>query len=215
MNKLHTLIILLTFSAFNSYSQKQTTLKTKESEIFQPIEAGKIENGKYICNLFKWQIDIPSDFTITSKERADQLQEKGYNAMRESVPDAKNVKKESNHLIDFEKNKYNSFGASYDPLSGSIKQTLEEHKNFTGKLVGDTYLAKGVKYDMAESNLKLGKYDFYKILIHIYHPTNKELILTQELYGAYINNHLFSVNINFTDQNLGNILRDNFIRSFQ
>jgi hypothetical protein len=216
MNKIYLLLPFLIFSQFNIYSQQNQVVQSNKNElIVEVLEDGKIEDGKYKCNLFNWQIEIPSDFTITSQESIKQLEDKGYAAMQENATEGKNIRRETNNLIGFEKDKYNTFGVTYESLEGTKKLSLEEHKNFIVKLLEETYTGKGVKFDIAKSDLKLGKHIFYKILVHIYHPKTDQLILTQEFYTAYINNHLFSANINYRDENLGYILSYNFVKSFQ
>jgi len=216
MNKIYLLLPFLIFSQFNSYSQQNQVVQSNKNElIVEALEDGKIEDGKYKCNLFDWQIEIPSDFTITSQERIKQLEDKGYAAMQENATEGKNIRRKNNNLIGFEKDTYNTFGAKYESLEGTQKLSLQEHKKFIIKLLEETYTGKGIKFDIANSDLILGKHNFYKILVHIYHPKTDQLILTQEFYTAYINNHLFSANINYRDENLGYILSYNFVKSFQ
>jgi hypothetical protein len=216
-NKL--IITVLLISTNYIFSQKNNDVKitpNSNSEIIIDVpENGKIENGKYKCNLFNWEIEIPSDFTITSQERIKQLEDKGYAAMRENATEGKNVIRKTNHLIGFEKDKYNTFGATYEPLEGTKKLSLEEHKNFIVKIFEETYSGKGIKFDIAKSDLQMGKHNFYKVLVHLYHPKTDQLILTQEFYTAYINNHLFTATINYRDENLGRILGYNLVKSFQ
>lgn len=216
MKSIYLLLPFLFFPQLNIYCQQKQVVQSNKNElIVEAIEDGKIENGKYICNLFNWQIEIPSDFTITSQERIKQLEDKGYEAIQENATEGKNIRRKDNNLIGFEKGPYNTFGASYESLEGTQKLSLQEHKKFIIKLLEETYTGKSIKFDITNSDLILGKHNFYKILIHIYHPNTEQLILTQEFYSAYINNHLFTVNINYKDENLGYILNYNFMKSFQ
>jgi len=215
MNKTIFLFFIISLP-FNCYCQQdQISSSNHEELIIVPFENGKIEDGKYKCNLFDWEIEIPYDFTITSQERIKQLEDKGYAAMQENAAEGKNIKRETNNLIGFEKDRYNTFSVTYEALEGTKKISLEEHKQFIVKLLEETYSGKGIKFDIAQSNLKLRNYDFYKVTVHIYHPKTDQLLLTQEFYTAYINNHLFTTNINSRDENSGNILNYNFMKSFQ
>ena len=216
MKKIYFSFLLLTFLPFISFCQQEQIKSSKISElIITPKEDGKIEDGKYKCNLFDWQIEIPSDFTLTSKERTKELEDKGYEAMKENSSQGKNISRDVITLISFEKDKYNIFNASYETLAGKKKMTFEEYKIFISKLLEETYNGKGIKFDMAKSDLKLGKYDFHIILIHLYHPKTEQLIFTQEFYSSYINNCLYTANISYQNENLGYLLGYNFVKSFK
>ena len=208
--------ILLLVSQFYSYSQLNSINKSNTAELTIEVqEKGTIEDDIYKCNLFDWEIEIPSGFTIIPEEKIKQLEDKGFEAMQENATDGKNIKRETNNLISFEKNKYNIFSVTYESLEGTKKLSLEEHKIFISKLLEETYSGKGMKVDLVSSDLKLGKHNFYKIVIHLYHPKTNQLILTQEFYTTYINNHLFSANLNYMDENLGYVMSYNFIKSFK
>lgn len=217
MNKIYFSLLLLTLIPLHSFcQQKQVNPPSiKEEIIIGDHEDGKIEDGKYKCNLFDWQIEIPADFTITSKERAKELEDKGYEAMKEHTTEGKNISRSTTTLISFEKDKYNIFSANYESLIGKKKMTFDEYKTFMLKLLEETYSGKGLKYDIAKSDLKLGKHDFNKILVHLYHPKTDAVILTQEFYSSYINDHLFTAGINYQSEDLGYIMSYNFIKSFK
>jgi hypothetical protein len=208
--------ILLLVSPFYSYCQLNSVNQSNTDELTIEVqEKGTIQNEKYKCNLFDWEIEIPPGFTVTPEEKIKLLEDKGYEAMRENATEGKNIKRETNNLISFEKNKYNIFGVTYESLEGTKKLSLEEHKQFVSKLLEETYSGKGIKVDLVSSDLKLGEHNFYKIVIHLYHPKTNQLILTQEFYTTYINNHLFSANLNYMDENLGYVMSYNFIKSFK
>lgn len=217
MKKLYFNLLLLTLIPVHSFCQQKqvNSSSIKEEIIIRDHEDGKIEDGKYKCNLFDWQIEIPEGFTITSKERTKELEDKGYEAMKEHATEGKNVTRSSTTLISFEKDKYNIFSANYESLIGKKKMTFDEYKAFMFQLLEETYSGKGLKYDIAKSDLKLGKYDFNKILVHLYHPKTDALILTQEFYSSYINNHLYTAGINYQSEDLGYIMSYNFIKSFK
>ncbi len=216
MKKKYFNLLLLAFIPFYCFcQQKQTNTSNKNVLIVEVLEDGKIEDGKYKCNLFDWQIEIPSDFTITSKERIKQLEDKGYEAMKENSSEGKNISPESRTLISFEKDKYNTFAATYETLEGKKKMSFEEYKSFMFKLLQETYSRKGMKFDIVNNDVKLGKYDFNKILVHLYHPKTGELFYTQEIYFTIINNHLYTGAVSYLNENLGAILTQNFIKSFK
>ena len=94
--------------------------------------------------------------------------------------------------------------------------SLEEHKKFGEQLLRDTYAKiKELKFELISSDLKLGKYSFYKIQVRLYNAKNDKLLLTQELYNSYINDHLFSVSINYTNEEVGMLLNYTFKKSLE
>ena len=217
MKKIYLNLLLLTLIPLQSFCQlkKVNPSSIKSELIVADQEDGKIEDGKYKCNLFDWKIEIPEGFTITTKERTKELEDKGYEAMKEHSTQGKNISRATTTLISFEKDKYNIFSANYESLVGKKKMTFDEYKAFMLKLLDETYSGKGMKFDIKSSDMKLGKYDFNKIIVHLYHPKTDALILTQEFYSSYINNHLYTAGLNYQDENLGYIMGYNFMKSFK
>lgn len=203
--------IIVTFS-----QQKKVKLNGNEILTIDAPEYGKLENGIYTCNLFEWKINIPENYNVTDLKRTEELENKGYEATKNANPDVK-VNPHPTQLIGFEKDKYNTFKSSYESLVGTKKVTLEEHKKFSEKLLSDTYSKiKEVKFELfSSSDIKLGKYIFYKIQIRLFNAKNDKLLLTQELYNTFINNHLFSVSINYTNEEDGMLLNYTFKKSLE
>jgi hypothetical protein len=215
--KIKFLVSLLIFSTSHSFSQEKI-IKTNGNEIItiDSPENGKVENGIYTCNKFNWKIDIPNGYTLTDIEKVKELEQKGYSAMKSELPNGMDVIKNPPHLIGFQKDNKNTFSSSFTSLKGTKKFTLEEHKQFVAKLIRDTYESvKGLKFEQTESNIKIGKYNFYKIQDKLYHPKTNELLLTQDMYSCYISDSLFSVNINYSNDEDKIILTDNFIKSLE
>ncbi|MCF6128848.1 hypothetical protein L1S35_04135 [Flavobacterium sp. AS60] len=196
---------LLMTSNFVFSQEKVTETNEKEALNVTPTEEtenGKIENGVYTCHRFDWKIKIPMNYEITDAKKIEELQKKG------------GLKQRSPHLIGFEVDKRNTFSATFESLEGSSIKSFEEHKNFMIKLLNDTYSnIETLKFELSSTDMKIGKYDFYKVQTRLYDPKTGELLLTQDLYNSFINNNLFSVNINFNNPNIGRLLTDNFISS--
>jgi hypothetical protein len=215
--KLKFIITLLFISVNYSFSQEKI-VKTNGNEIItiDIPENGKVENGIYTCFMFDWKISIPKDYAITDQKRIEELENKGYEAMKKEVPDGLKINPHPTQLIGFGIDKYNSFKSSFESLIGTKKVTLEEHKKFSEQLLTDTYSKiKELKFELTKSDIKLGKYSFYKIQIRIYNAKNDKLLLTQEIYNSFIDDHLFSVSIDYTNENVGMLLNYNFIKSLE
>lgn len=184
--------------------------------IIEVHENGKINNGTYVCNRFDWKITIPDGYEIIDQKRIEELENKGYKALKEELPNGVKVNPHPTQLIGFGIDKYNYFISSFESLAGTKKVTLEEHKIFGEQLLRDTYSKiKELKYELTSSDIKLGKYNFYKIQIRIYNAKNDRLLLTQELYNSFINENLFSVSINYTNEEVGMLLNYTFEKSMK
>jgi hypothetical protein len=215
--KIRFIIIVLLVSINITFSQEKT-VKLNRNEILtiDVPENGKVENGIYTCNLFDWKITIPENYKITDVKRTEELENKGYEATKNANPGIK-INPHPTQLIGFEKAKYNTFKSSFESLIGTKKVTLEEHKKFSEQLLSDTYSKiKELKFELSSSSdIKLGKYIFYKIQIRLYNAKNDELLLTQELYNTFIDNHLFSVSINYRNEEDGMLLNYTFKKSLK
>lgn len=213
-----TFIITLLIASINITFSQHKTVKLNGNEILtiDAPEYGKVDNGIYTCNLFEWKITIPENYTITDLKRTEELENKGYEATKSANPNVK-INPHPPQLIGFEKDKYNTFKSSFESLVGTKKVTLEEHKKFSEQLLSDTYSkVKELKFELSSSSdIKLGKYIFYKIQIRLYNPKNDKLLLTQELYNTFIDNHLFSVSINYTNEEDGMLLNYTFKKSLE
>lgn len=209
-----TVLIASTTIVFSQ--QKEVKLNGNEILTIDSLVYGKVENGIYTCNLFVWNINIPENYKVTDLKRTEELENKGYEATKSANPALK-ANPHPTQLIGFEKDKYNTFKSSFESLVGTKKMTLKEHKDFSVKLLSDTYSKiKELKFELSSSSdVKMGKYLFYKIQIRLYNAKNDKLFLTQELYSTFIDNHLFSVLINYTNEEDGMLLNYTFKKSLE
>ncbi len=178
------------------------------------FENGVINNRTYTCNKFDWKISFPEGTTVTTLNRVDELNSKGYEAVKKETPSGIQIQKSQSHLIGFSFSKYNYLLASFESLKGTKQMTFEEHQKFISKLLEDTYSKmEPLKMTQSVSYEKLGVYNFYIIKGEVFDKRNDKLLLTQLLYNAFIDDNLFSVSINYTDENYGQILINNFKES--
>ena len=206
------LILLLLISSERIFSQEKS--ESNGEIIIEVPENGKIENGTYICNRFDWKIEIPIGYEITSIKRVEELEKKGYEAIKNELPNGTNVRQNRPHLIGFGIDKRNNFSSSFETLEGTKKMTLEENRDFLAVLLSDTYSKiEALKFELNKSDLKIGKYDFYKIQVKLYNAKTDELLLTQDLYNCFMQNNLFSASLNYTSEDVRKLLTENFIKS--
>lgn len=200
------LILLIIYSNSLFSQDKKEVIKADELTLEFP-ENGKIENGIYTCNRFDWKVSIPEGYTITDQKNTEELENKGYAALSKEMPNGIRINKHPTQLIGFEIGKYDNFKSSFESLIGTKKMTLEEHKKFSEQLLRDTYSKiKELKFELTSTDLQLGKHSFYKVQIRLYNAKNDQLLLTQELYNSFINDHLFSVSLNYTNEEVGMLL---------
>jgi hypothetical protein len=210
------LFILLIIFNNPIFSQEKKEVIKGDELIIEVPENGKIENGIYICNMFDWKIEIPQGYLITDVKRIEELESKGYEAVKKEVPNGTQIRQNRPHLIGFGIDKRNNFSSSFETLEGTKKVTLEESKNFVAKLMSDTYSKiEGIKFELNKSDMKIGKYNFYKIQVRLYNAKTDELLLTQEFYNSFIDDHLFSASMNYTTENVGMLLNYNFMKSLE
>ena len=212
-----TFLLVLLSSNFIFSQEKLISSNNKEVSNVTPIEDaenGKIENNIYTCYRFDWKIKIPMNYEITDVKRIEELEKKGYEATKKELPNGTTVRPNRPHLIGFGVDKRNTFSSTFESLAGTKITSLEEHKKFIVQLFNDTYSKiETLKFEISSSNMKIGNYDFYKVQTKLYDSKTNELLLTQDLYNSFINNNLFSVNINYNNPNIGKLLTDNFISS--
>ena len=215
--KLKFALLILLISTNCIFSQGKTVGSNDNEALtatpLEQAENGKIENNIYTCYRFDWKLKIPLNYEITDVKSIEELEKKGYEA---SNPNGTTVRQYRPHLIGFGVDKRNTFTATFEPLKGTKITSFEEHKNFMIKLLNDTYShIETLKFELSSATMRIGKYDFYKIRTKLYDPKTNELLLTQDLYNSFINDNLFSVNINFNNPNVGKLLTDNFISSLE
>jgi hypothetical protein len=209
------LVLFICFTTY-LYSQEKAINIDPEDIIIEEVTNGKIENNVFICNLFDWKIAIPQGFIVTESSRIDELEKKGYAFINNNNPEATKINPHPSHLIGFERNKYNYFKSSYETLKRTKKNNLDEHKNFSVQVLTNTYSKiKELKSEINTSNLQLGSHQFYKIMIRLYNIKNDQLVITQEIYNTFINGHLFSASIKYTNEITGMLLYYSLKKSFE
>jgi hypothetical protein len=209
-------VFLLLIVFYNPIFSQEKKEAIKSEIIIEQPENGKLENRIYTCYRFDWKIIIPEGYKVTDPKRTEELENKGYDALKKEVPNEIKLNRHPTQLIGFEINKYNYFKSSFESLIETKKVTLEEHKKFCEQLLIDAYSKiKALKFESTTSDIKLGKYNFYKIQIRLYNPKDDTLLVIQELYNSFINDHLFSVSINYTNEKDGMILNYAFNKSLE
>ena len=209
------LIIAFLITSINIAFSQEKVIKTNGDEIITVNESqnGKIKNGFYICDKFDWKIKIPKNYIINEAKELKELERKGNAKLKKNLPDNVTLQNRT-HLIGFQLNSKNTYSASFNPLENTKKISLEEHKKFTVDLLKQSCAKiKNARFEFKTSDIKIGKYQFYKLTVECYNTSNNQLFLTQIYYNSYIKNHLFGVLISYDIEKEGKLLESNFLSS--
>ena len=212
--KIKFIITILLVSTNIIFSQEKI-IKTNGNEIITAdnFENGKVENGVYICDKFDWKIKIPENYKISKIKELEETEAKGNAELKKNLPEGSKLQKRT-HLIGFELNSSNTFSASFNSLENTKKMSLEEHKKFTVDLLKQSCAQiKNARFEFKTSDIRIGKYKFYKITVEGFNAINNKLVLSQIYYNSYIKNELFGVLISYNNEKEGKMLEDNFLRS--
>ena len=211
--KIRFIITLLILSGIGFSQEKIITSNGNEIITVDNFVNGKIENGVYICDKFDWKIKIPESYSISKIKQLEETEAKGNAELKKNLPEATKLQRRI-HLIGFELNTQNSFSASLNALENTKKMSLEEHKKFTVDLLKQAFgQIKNARFDIKTFDIKIGKYNFYKILVEGFNVSNNRLIISQIYYNSYIENYLFGVLISYNSEKEGKMMEDNFLNS--
>ena len=211
--KIRFIITLLILSGIGFSQEKIITSNGNEIITVDNVVNGKIENGVYICDKFDWKIKIPESYSISKIKQLEETEAKGNAELKKNLPEATKLQRRI-HLIGFELNTQNSFSASLNALENTKKMSLEEHKKFTVDLLKQAFgQIKNARFDIKTFDIKIGKYNFYKILVEGFNVSNNRLIISQIYYNSYIENYLFGVLISYNSEKEGKMMEDNFLNS--
>jgi hypothetical protein len=201
MKKTLFLLISIILISCNSKSQKIT-------------KNGNYENGIYSCNKFDWKIKVPKGYSIRTIEQENELAEIGYEAIEKVSSDEIVIAKNPTHLIAFGIDDLNNFSSTFESLKSTKQMTIGEHQKFVAELISKTYSnVKDLKFEKELSTEIISKYEFHKIQFKLYNEKTKKLFLTQVIYNTYIEDNLFSVAINYSNEKVNKDLTKNFKNS--
>lgn len=163
------------------------------------IDEGTFKNDVYSSQELGWTIEIPSNWDIISRAQTDAYEEKGREAFEKTLEgdiDFSDLK----NLIGFQKNKFNIFQSTSEPITLEDQEQWEENNAGLKELIYITYENEGIKVDSTETTLeKVDGLNFHTYEFTIYSP-NGDVILNQLLYSRLINGLDFGVNINYNNE---------------
>ena len=163
------------------------------------IDEGIIKGNTYTSHEIGWTIEIPSGWAIIEKEQTRAGHERGVKAIEETIESEVDFSGLKN-LIAFQKNRFNTFQSSSEPVELEYEGEWEENNATLKEIMYATYLNQGINTDSSATTIeKIDGLEFQKYSFTIYSP-NGDGRLTQIIYGRLINNLHFSVVISYNNE---------------
>jgi len=161
------------------------------------VYKGQVNGNIYKSDDIGWSIKIPNGWQVTAKDKLESNEQKGKSAVEKVVGGQINVIG-FKHLISFQKNPFNSFSSTLQPVKEKYPgEYIENNKNLI-KLMFDTYKDQGIKADTSSGTTTIVGLKFQTFELRIYSPEG--LILNQIIYSRLINEFDFGISINYTNE---------------
>lgn len=175
------------------------------------IDEGNVKGEIYKSSEIGWTIEIPKDWSIVSKDKVQENEQKGQEALEKTAGqkiDLASLK----HLISFQKNKFNFFASTSEPFKEAYHGEYLKNNKSIRELIYQTYVDNNIKADSSSGKEMIDGIEFNTFYTTIYAPDGK-VILNQILYSKLINGHDFGVNINYNNENDKKVMVDAFKNS--
>ena len=144
-----------------------------------------------------WTIEIPEGYKPLSKNRMEANEQKGKEALGK-VAEAEISTSGLLHLVNFQKNQFNSFSATAEKFDIKSDGDYWANNQAVKKLIYDTYTNQKIKVDTASGKELIAGRDFNTFNIKIYGPSG-EVLMNQIMYNQLIKGYDFGVNINYNN----------------
>ena len=171
------------------------------------IDEGKVDGNFYTSNDIGWTIEIPKGWKIVEKEKTQEMNERGFKALEETLENEIDYSGLKN-LISFQKNQFNLFQSSSEPFDLEYEGEWDDNNAALKEIIYSTYENQGIKVDSSTTKIEnIDGLDFQTFSFTLYGPKG-EVILKQIMYSRLINGFDFCVNINYNnDQDRDELLK--------
>ncbi|RZK34601.1 MAG: hypothetical protein EOO90_30560 [Pedobacter sp.] len=159
-------------------------------------EKAKVQT--YASNEIGWTIEIPAGFQSLSQSRIAANERKGKEAIGKVAEGDINMDS-LRHLVNFQKNQFNSFGATIEPYTEKEAGNYIANNQLVKKLIFDTYSNQKIKVDTLSGKEEIAGRTFHTFNIKIYGPTG-EVLMNQMMFNQLIKGYDFGVNINYNNE---------------
>lgn len=177
----------------------------------KPFDEGNVKDEIYTSKEIGWTLEIPKGWSIISKDKMEQNDEKGQKALEKSSGqrvDMSNLK----HLISFQKDNFNLFVSTSEPYKELNAGDHKKNGKNVRELIYQTYIDHGIKADSSSAKEIIQGLEFDAFYVTIYAPDGK-VVLNQILYNKLINGYDFGVNMNYNNENDKKVMLDAFKKS--
>ena len=165
----------------------------------------------YTSKEIGWTIEIPAGFQSLSQSRIAANEQKGKEAIGKVAEG--DIKMDSlRHLVNFQKNQFNSFGATIERYTQKKTGDYIVNNRLIRALIYDTYANQKIKVDTLSGRMNVAGLSFYTFSIKIYGPTG-EVLMNQIMFNQFIKGYDFGVNINYNNEADKEILLKTFFNS--
>ncbi|HWY99104.1 MAG TPA: hypothetical protein VNY36_08470 [Bacteroidia bacterium] len=175
------------------------------------VDEGTVKGGTYHCNEIGWTIDIPNDWTITTKDKIDELDQKGKDAIEKTSNNSVDTSG-LRHLINFQKDPFNMFSSTAQAFKEDSAGQYQQENKAIYALLYETFAAQGIKADTASGRETVQGMEFNTFKADIHGP-NGDVIVHEMMYSRLINGYDFGVNINYNNDDDKKIMLDAFKNS--
>ncbi|RZL50446.1 MAG: hypothetical protein EOP00_04340 [Pedobacter sp.] len=172
-------------------------------------EKSKLET--YTSKEVGWTIEIPEGYKQLSKTRMEANEKKGKDAIGKVTDEEVNTDKLI-HLVNFQKNQFNSLIATAEIYDTKQNGDLLASNQPVKKMIYDTYTNQKIKVDTLSGTEVIAGYKFYTFNIKLYGPSG-QVLMDQIMYNQIINGYDFGVTVNYNNETDRGILMNAFKNS--
>ena len=160
-----------------------------------PAKGESLTGTTFKSDKIGWKIELPKgkEWKIISSKEHDSLDKKGREVIEETTG-AEMPKTQTEHLISFRKDQFNSFISNLEPFDESVDGSYDNILTVLHQVIKNGYASKNIQADYEMSATRIDGIMVDRFDIQIYSP-NKKVILNQHVFTCLIKDHLLSINI--------------------
>lgn len=164
----------------------------------EQIDEGLVKGERYTSKEIGWSIEIPAQWKIVSRDKLEDLDEKGKAAIEKTAEMEVNTKM-LKHLISFQKDPFNIFSSTSEPYQEASPGEYQQNNQLLYDIIYKTFTDQGIQADTSSGKELIHGLEFNTFYTTIYDLEGK-VILRQILYSRLINGYDFGVNINYNNE---------------